>query len=142
MSKWSSSLNWGKDPEQLRQRVVECPECDSDDIGQLDEGLPADAYEYEAAGGRYYCVKCGWSEPKYDGLVGLQSWPFYWPEVECANCGVWIKEEHRMGWIDPENPERVLCYDCRDKEVNPGGWRGFLRRITGQKRRFLDDRYA
>ena len=47
----------------LRRRVKKCPECRSYDIGQLTEGLSSNTEKYEEEGGRYYCVKCGWSEP-------------------------------------------------------------------------------
>lgn len=119
--------------EEPHPRIEQCPECGSDDIGQLDEGLPLATDEYEAAGGRYYCLRCGWSEQMYEGRTGLQSWCYGWPEVECAKCGKTISHGSARAWIDPNDPDRVLCYECRDKEVNPPGWRVLLRRITGGK---------
>jgi C4-type Zn-finger protein len=39
-----------------------CPKCGSDEIGELDSllELPYTDEDYENAGGRYYCVACGW----------------------------------------------------------------------------------
>lgn len=135
MSKPSEPLSPGKTWREMR-RVETCPECGSDDIGQLNEGLPMATDEYEAAGGRYYCLRCGWAEQEYGGHVGLQSWCYGWPETTCAECGKEISvETSYFNWIDPENPERVLCGDCyqaeKEKKLKGPGWRGFLRRILG-----------
>jgi len=120
---------------KLQPRVTVCPKCGSEDIGQLDEGLPAETWEYEQEGGRYYCLSCGWTEPKYWGYKGLQSWPYAWPDAICSRCGAVISDDtpagevngnsyfNRYGWINPENPDEVLCWDCYEKRKDRPWWK-------------------
>jgi len=80
-------------------RVQRCPECGSDNIGQFDDMISIDTEEYEAEGGRYYCLSCGWVEeleklPAEDDPNTPEAFRKILKEGKCCICEGSLKGGH------------------------------------------------
>lgn len=98
-----------------------CPKCGSKDIGELDipgydiEDLPSGytEEEYEKAGGRWYCITCGWMSKRFEEGWG---WPtasrkahyFVNATSLCGRWGIFRGELYQGNDDSPDN-----CAECK-----------------------------